>query len=191
MLIRRIIFVATVVMLSVNLAVGYRIYRRDAAAGNTRETLRDLGIMMQAMQKIRTEYVDADKLEPKQLVTDAMNGLFTSLDPHSTYLPKEEMEWLEREEQGEFRGFGFVYNVQPDGLHITEVKPDSPAFRAGLKPEDVLISCNGKSLEGLDGMAAMQALHGKEGEKADLRIRRGGPQGEILDFAIIRATFNV
>ena len=188
MVMRRIISVATVILLGINLVVGFRIYAREAAASETGKVLQNLDIMMQVLQKIRTEYVDADTLDDQRLITDAINGMTQSLDPFSVYLPKADMKELEEHDLGKRSGIGIVYALQEDGTpQIQEVLPDSPGERAGLREGDEMLSADGTALKGMSLEKIADKLQGGEGEKVTLQLRRGGADGKVFDAEIIRA----
>jgi len=111
----------------------------------------------------------------KKLINGAIDGMVKSLDdPYSTYMSNEEAKSFHSSISSSFEGIGA--EIQEKDGHIVIVSPikGSPAEKAGLKPNDMVISVNGKSLQGMDSTQAVTLIRGKKGTKVTLSIQRPG-----------------
>ena len=91
--------------------------------------------------------IKADYVEPvtdEKLVEAAINGMLTSLDPHSSYLDEEEYHKLQEQTEGEFGGIGAEITQENGRVKIVSPIDDTPASRAGLKPEDIILRIDGQ-----------------------------------------------
>jgi carboxyl-terminal processing protease len=136
------------------------------------ETYRQLNLFGEVFERVREQYVD--KLDDKKIIEYAVNGMLSSLDPHSGYLDEEGNKDMQIQTRGEFGGLG-IEVTQENGL-IKVVTPidDTPAFRAGLKPGDYITHLDGKPLVGLTLQESVDMLRGKVGSTIVLTIRREG-----------------
>ncbi|WML47863.1 S41 family peptidase [Neobacillus sp. PS3-34] len=118
------------------------------------------------------------KLDQKKLVNGAINGMVESLDdPYSDYMNDEESKGFHHAISSSFEGIGA--EIQEKDGHIIIVSPlkGSPAEKAGLKPNDIVLSVNGKSLQGMSSSNAVMLIRGKKGTKVELSIQRPGTEG--------------
>ena len=130
---------------------------------------------------LRNNYVDDVDLEP--LVEAALEATFKELDPHSSYLSREEFMAMYSGINGEYSGVGFSMTTLRDTLIVTRILEGSPSERAGVKKNDRLISVNGSSLIGIEHERAVELLRGKKGSVATLSIIRGG---EPISIDVVR-----
>ncbi|MEH7083542.1 S41 family peptidase [Neobacillus drentensis] len=117
-------------------------------------------------------YKDIDQ---KKVINGAINGMVESLDdPYSDYMSNEEAESFHGSISSSFEGIGA--EIQEKDGHIVIVSPikGSPAEKAGLKPNDMIMSVNGKSLQGMNSTQAVTLIRGKKGTKVELSIQRPG-----------------
>ncbi|NHM29333.1 S41 family peptidase [Neobacillus terrae] len=118
------------------------------------------------------------KLDEKKLVNGAINGMVESLDdPYSDYMNNEESKGFHQVISSSFEGIGA--EIQEKDGHIIIVSPikGSPAEKAGLKPNDIVLSVDGKSLQGMSSSEAVTLIRGKKGTKVQLTIQRPGTEG--------------
>jgi carboxyl-terminal processing protease len=128
------------------------------------------------------------ELDDDKLVNGAINGMLDSLeDPYSDYMNVEEAEGFHQSISSSFEGIGA--EIQEKDGHIMIVSPikGSPAEKAGLKPNDVILSVDKKSLQGMSSTEAVLLIRGKKGTKVELTIQRPGVE-EPLTVPIIRDT---
>ena len=133
---------------------------------------------------IKSDYVE--QVEDKKLLTEAIAGMVASLDPHSAYLDKKAYAELREGSQGKFVGLG-IEIAQSDEGYIKIVAPieDSPAYRAGIKPGDMITRLDTTSLKGLSLDESVKKMRGEPGTKVMLTImRKDEPQP--LQFTLNR-----
>lgn len=121
---------------------------------------------------LRNNYVDEVDLEP--LVEAAIDATLKELDPHSSYLTREEFMGMYEGINGEFSGIGVNIISLRDTVVVTSVLSNSPSERAGLLKNDRILSVNGTPLTGIDRVASVELLRGKKGSIATLSILRNG-----------------
>ncbi len=119
---------------------------------------------------IKSDYVEP--VDEKKLITDAISGMVSSLDPHSQYFDKKSFKEFKEGTSGKFVGVG-IEITQEDGL-VKVVSPieDSPAFRAGLKPNDLITKIDDTAVKGLTLNEAVKRMRGEPATKVMLTIYR-------------------
>jgi len=129
---------------------------------------------------IKSDYVE--KVEDKKLLTEAISGMVASLDPHSAYLDKKAYRELREGTEGKFVGLGIEIAVSEEG-YIKIVAPieDSPAWRAGIKPGDLITRIDTFTIQGLGIDEAVKKMRGEPGTKVTLTILR---KDEALPLAM-------
>ncbi|MBO5801720.1 MAG: S41 family peptidase [Alistipes sp.] len=123
-------------------------------------------------QQIRNNYVDDVPLEP--LVEEAIIATLKELDPHSQYLSKEDMAALQTRVRGEFAGIGIRYIVHNDTLVVRSTIENSPASRAGIRPNDRIISADYKDITSINADSISTILRGEAGSNLRLVVVRRG-----------------
>jgi carboxyl-terminal processing protease len=138
---------------------------------SARDTYKQLELFGTVLDRIRADYVE--EVSDAELIKAAIDGMLSSLDPHSSYLDEEDRERLDVDTRGEFGGLGI--EVTMEGGYVKVVSPidDTPAAKAGLKPNDLIIALDGKSVRGMALSDAVKLMRGKVGEKIKLTVRRG------------------
>lgn len=119
-------------------------------------------------------------VDQKKLINGAINGMVQSLgDPYSDYMSNDEAKNFQNSISSSFEGIGA--EIQEKDGHIIIVSPikGSPAEKAGLKPNDILLSVNGKSLHGMNSTQAVTLIRGKKGTKVELTIQRPGTETPV------------
>ena len=122
--------------------------------------------------RIKQDYVE--EVDDKKLITDAISGMLSGLDPHSAYLDEEAFTELRVGTSGEFGGLGIEVGMENGFIKVIAPIDDTPAQKAGLKPGDLIIRLNDKSVKGLTLNEAVKIMRGKPGEPIDLLIVREG-----------------
>ncbi len=184
---RRIVFGLVLTALLINLAVGAKIYLKSASSFEKDDNASaNLELFNDAIEKIRTEYVDGKDLTYQQLVYSAIKGAVNKLDPHSEFLDADSFQQLQDETEGQFGGLGLV--VQLKGGFITVVTPmeDTPGFRAGILSGDRIIKVAGKSVENQSLTDVVKQLRGDPGSPITITIERPST-GMMKDFTLTRA----
>jgi carboxyl-terminal processing protease len=184
---RRFIFGLVTVVLLLNLAVGAKIYLGAAKSSSAADNAADnLELFNDALQKIRTEYVDGKDLTYQQLVYSALKGVVGKLDPHSEFLDASSYQQLQDETEGQFGGLGLVVGMK--GGYITVISPmeDTPAFRAGILAGDRIVKVEGKGIEKQSLSDVVKLMRGKPGSAITMTIERPS-NGITKDFTLNRA----
>ncbi|MBU1276491.1 MAG: S41 family peptidase [Proteobacteria bacterium] len=145
-------------------------------------------LLTEVMGQIQKKYVE--KKTPDELLTEAVKGMVSSLDPHSSYLTPEEFKELQIETKGSFSGVGIVLTTR-DGI-LTVVSPieGTPAYKAGVEAGDRIMKIDGKLTKGMTLMDAVKVIRGTKGTKVVLTILREG-QSNFKEIEIIRDTIPI
>jgi len=137
------------------------------------------------LKLVQNQYVDS--LDPKELQEEIVTSVLHSLDPHSHYIPAENVEQENRDLVGSFVGIGIEFNVINDTPYIVRVMANGPAELAGVRPADRLISADTSSLIGLKNSDIIRVLKGEQNSQVVLHIKRPKSK-ELQDFTISRNT---
>ncbi|MBL7100388.1 MAG: S41 family peptidase [Nanoarchaeota archaeon] len=142
-----------------------------------------IDIFTEVLRKIEIHYVDFP--ENRDLIINAIKGMVKSLDPHSSYLTKEEYEELMDEVKGFFYGVGLEITIKDDVLTVITPIEDTPAYHAGLRSGDKIIKIGKEDTEGMTVWDAVKRIKGPKGSNVKLTIVREGVDKPI-DFTITR-----
>ena len=134
------------------------------------ETYKSLKKFGTIFEHIRREFVE--EVSDEELLNAAIHGMFTVLDPHSSYLNEKSYERLKVNTQGFFGGLGIEVTKQDSYILIVAPFDDTPAFRAGLRAGDQIIAINGEDIAHLSLLDAVHKMRGREGTDITLTIRR-------------------
>lgn len=152
------------------------------AQSNNEETYRQLTLFGDVFQRVREDYVE--EVSDQDLVEAAINGMLTSLDPHSAYLPDDNFQKMQVQTRGKFGGLGIEVTMQNGFVKVVSPIDDTPADKAGILPEDLIISVDGESLVGLTLNDAVEKLRGPIGSNVKISVQRA--QDEPFEVNIIR-----
>ena len=147
----------------------------------------NLALIASSMRLIQRNYLHP--VSQDQLVTDALKGMFTRLDPHSGYMDEQEFKEIQGTINGRFGGLGLEMSDQTGIPQVIAPIDGEPAARAGLQPGDQIVSINGQSTRGMDAQKVVGLLRGKPGTTVTLAISRGGKPP--FDVTITRSTIQV
>ena len=153
-----------------------------AESPNNRETYRQLSLFGDIFERVRSSYVD--EITDEALVEAAINGMLTSLDPHSAYLPEESFQKMRVQTSGKFGGLGIEVTMQNGFVKVVSPIDETPAAEAGLQPEDYILSVDGESLMGLSLNEAVEILRGPIGSKITISVQRGSE--EPFEVSLVR-----
>jgi carboxyl-terminal processing protease len=113
---------------------------------------------------IKSSYVEP--VEDSKLISDAISGMVTSLDPHSAYLDKKSFKDLNESTQGRFVGLGIEVGMEDGYVKVVSPIEDSPAYRAGLKPGDLITRLDSQPVKGLTLDEAVKKMRGEPNTKS-------------------------
>ncbi|HLB16101.1 MAG TPA: S41 family peptidase, partial [Burkholderiales bacterium] len=137
---------------------------------------------------IKKGYVEP--VEDKKLITEAINGMLTGLDPHSAYLDQEAFKELQVGTQGEFGGLGIEVGMEDGFVKVVSPIEDTPAFRAGLKPGDLIIKLDDTPVKGMNLNDAVKRMRGKPKTSIRLTIVRKG-EARPFEVTVVRDVIRV
>ncbi|PXX41868.1 S41 family peptidase [Undibacterium pigrum] len=127
---------------------------------------------------IKSDYVEP--VEDNKLLTEAISGMVASLDPHSAYLDKKSFKELKEGTQGKFVGLGIEVGMEDGYVKIISPIEDSPAYRAGLKPGDLITRLDSQPVKGLTLDEAVKRMRGEPNTKITLTIARKSEDKPIV-----------
>ena len=134
------------------------------------ETYRQLNLFGDVFERVKSEYVD--KVSDKKLIEAAINGMLTSLDPHSSFLDKKSFGEMRVQTKGEFGGIGIEVTMENGLVKVVSPIDDTPGSRAGLEPGDLITHLDGVSILGLSLRQAVGKMRGPVDSEIMLSIRR-------------------
>lgn len=157
-------------------------------AGKNSSVYEQLELFGNVFERVRADYVEAP--DDKTLIESAINGMLTSLDPHSSFLSASDYEDMQTQTRGSFGGLGIEVS-QEDGL-VKVVSPidETPAAEAGVKSGDFITHVNGESLMGLTLDDAVDMMRGPVGSEITVTILREG-ENEPFDLTMTRDTIKL
>lgn len=129
-----------------------------------------LDVFAHVLEKIRTSYVD--DVTETEVIENAINGMLTSLDPHSSYLKAEDFTGLQEQTRGEFGGLGIEVTMDNSLVKVVSPIEDTPADAAGIESADLIIKIDGKDVQGMSLKDAVDRMRGKPDTKVKLVIFR-------------------
>lgn len=147
------------------------------------ETYRQLDLFGDVFERVRSQYVE--DVEDKQLIENALNGMLSNLDPHSSYLSEDHFKELRTETKGEFGGLGIEVTLENGLVKVVSPIDDTPAFRAGILAGDYIVKIDDEAVMGMTLNDAVGKMRGKVGTTIDLVVRREGEDAPI-DITIVR-----
>ncbi len=156
------------------------------AAGS--ETYKQLSVFGDIFERVRATYVTVP--EDKALVRAAINGMLTSLDPHSSYLDPEEAKDMQVQTSGEFGGLGIEVTMENEELKVITPIDDTPASKAGVLSGDIIAEIDGEPVRGLNLEQAVEKMRGLVNTPIKLMLIRKGADKPI-DVTITREIIKV
>ncbi len=150
--------------------------------------LDQLRLMSDIFGQIKREYVEP--VDDKKLLTEAIKGMVASLDPHSAYLDEKDFKELQEGTRGRFAGLGIEISQEEGLVKVINPIEDTPAFRAGIQPGDLITRIDDKPVRGLPLEQAVKRMRGEPGTKVTLTIYRKSEE-RTFPVSITRAEIRV
>lgn len=160
-------------------------YAQDTAVEepSTQSTYELLNLFGDVFERVRRDYVEP--VEDQKLIESAINGMLTSLDPHSSYLNEKSFKEMQVQTKGEFGGLGIEVTMENGLVKVVSPIDDTPAFKAGIEAGDYISEIDGEAVMGLTLSEAVEKMRGRVGSKINIKVLREG-LNEPLDVVITR-----
>ena len=152
------------------------------------ETYRLLALFGDVFDKVKEDYVE--DVTDKKLIESALNGMLSSLDPHSGYLDQKSYEDMQVSTKGEFGGLGIELTMESGWIKVISPIDDTPAFQAGIKAGDYITHVDDVAVLGMSLNEAVEKMRGKPGTDIKLTVRREGV-ADPLQFNLTRAIIKI
>jgi carboxyl-terminal processing protease len=162
--------------------------QQKTAAQVQTDQIRELEQFLAVYKKVKSSYVD--KVDDKQLMEGAIQGMLASLDPHSGFLNKSDFSTLQTQIDGEYGGLGLSVTLEDEAVKVIAPTKDTPADKAGIKSGDYITHLDGKLIYGGTLDEAVDAMRGEPGTSIKLTIVRPGRDAPF-DVTITRAIIDL
>jgi carboxyl-terminal processing protease len=159
----------------------------DLKSENDKEVYKHLNLFGEAFEKIKNNYVE--EVSSKDLVEAAIEGMLSSLDPHSTFLNTNELNELKVQTKGEFGGLGIEVTLENGFVKVISPIDDTPASRAGILAGDLITHLDDEPVLGMTLSEAVSLMRGKAGSKIKLTVNR--EDNKTLQIVITRAVIEL
>ncbi|MGB8274318.1 MAG: S41 family peptidase, partial [Alphaproteobacteria bacterium] len=173
----------------VALAAGVLLLSPIALLGqeSSSDTYHQLNLFGEVFERVRADYVE--EVTDSKLIEAAINGMLTSLDPHSSYLNPDAFRDMQVQTKGEFGGLGIEVTMENGFVKVVSPIDDTPAAAAGIKPGDLITHLDGESVLGLTLQQAVEKMRGPVNTTIKLTIARQGQ--EPFDVPLTRAIIKI
>ena len=158
-----------------------------ATGGDKSELYQQLNLFGDVLERVRRDYVEP--ADEKTLIENAINGMLSALDPHSSYMNPKTYKDMQVQTKGEFGGLGIEVTMENGVIKVVSPIDDTPASRAGIMPGDLIFALNGEPVQGLTLQEAVEKMRGKVGTPIKISIRRAGK--DPFDVSLTRETIKV
>jgi carboxyl-terminal processing protease len=159
-----------------------------AAAGAGADTYTQLNLFGEVFERVKADYVE--KADDSKLIEGAINGMVTSLDPHSRYMNDKAWRDMQETTQGEFGGLGIEVTMEDGLIKVVAPMDDTPAKKAGILSNDLISEIDGEAVQGLSLEQAVNKMKGPVNTKTRLKVIRKGVDAP-LDVSIVREIIRV
>jgi carboxyl-terminal processing protease len=191
-MIRKVLLVGSGVVIGAAAVVGVtqpQIFSGGIAnAAGTADTYRELSLFGEVFERVRADYVEVP--DEQKMIESAINGMLTSLDPHSSYQNAKETEDMQVTTSGKFGGLGIELTMQDGIVKVITPMDGTPAAKAGVLANDLIVAVDGDSLQGLSLDDAVAKMRGDIGTPITLTIQRPNVD-KPLQIKMVRAEITV
>ncbi|MBW1886926.1 MAG: S41 family peptidase [Deltaproteobacteria bacterium] len=150
---------------------------------DTNEVYKNIEIFTEVLRQIEDNYVEPQ--DAQKLIYSAIKGMVQGLDPHSSFMTKEEHQELLSETKGSFSGVGIEIGIRDNVLTVVSPIEGTPAYKSGIKPGDKIVKIDDESTNDMTLIDAVKSIRGQKGSKVKLTIMREGADKPI-EFNITR-----
>src|ERR1700685_472197 len=149
--------------------------------GDIRDSLRSFGDVYRVVQENYAEPVDPDKA----IYNGAIPGMLRALDPHSNFFDPKSYAALREEQRGKYYGVGMQVGPRNNKVIVIAPFAGAPAYRAGIRPGDIIIAVDGKQTDNMSTSDVAELLKGPKGTSVKITVLREGTD-KPLDFSVVR-----
>ncbi|HEU0117268.1 MAG TPA: S41 family peptidase [Alphaproteobacteria bacterium] len=160
-----------------------------ASDNDSSDVFKQLTLFSDVLERVRADYVDP--VTDDKLIEAALNGMLSSLDPHSSYLNKKNFQDMQTQTKGEFGGLGIEVTMENGIVKVISPIDDTPAAKAGIQSGDFITHIDTKPVTELTLAEAVDKMRGTPGTKITLTIRRGGLNTQPFDVTLTRAVIHI
>ena len=151
------------------------------------ELYQQLNLFGDVLERIRRDYVEP--ADEKLLIENAINGMLSSLDPHSSYMNPKTYKDMQVQTRGEFGGLGIEVTMESGVIKVVSPIDDTPAAKAGLMAGDLIFALDGEPVQGLTLQEAVEKMRGKPGAPIKISVRRAAK--DPFDVTLVREVIKV
>ncbi len=151
------------------------------------DTYKQLNLFGDVFERVRSDYVEQP--DDGKLVEAAVNGMLTSLDPHSSYMDAKSFQDMQVQTKGEFGGLGIEVTQEDGAIKVVSPIDDSPASKAGILAGDLITAIDGEATQGITLQQAVDKMRGPVNTPITLKILRN--KGEPIDVKVVRDIIKV
>src|SRR6266536_854503 len=168
------------------------VFAQEAQPGKSEEDngYAQISIFAKTLELLRQDYVDENKTSYHDLVTAAMKGMLSSLDPHSQFMDPSDFRDMQDDTRSRFNGLGIEVSMKNGLPTVITAMEDTPAAKAGVLSGDQILRINGISTERMDLQDAITVLRGPAGAKVTLTLLRPATN-EIKEYTLQRAEIKI
>lgn len=187
---KSVVYSVLALTLGLNLFLGAQVYLRASDAVSKNDVYSNMELFARVLERVRQDYVDGASLTYQDLIYGALEGMLSTLDPHSEFLEPVKHTDLKNDTEGVFGGVGIVVGTKGDQLTVIAPMEDTPAFKAGILAGDRIVRIEGRSAEKLSLPDAVKLLRGQPGTEVSLTFLRPST-GVTREVRLTRAIIQV
>src|SRR3989442_5299704 len=187
---RRLVIIPLLACLVLGAFAG--VFAQEAEPGKSEEDngYAQISIFAKTLELLRQDYVDENKTSYHDLVTAAMKGMLSSLDPHSQYMDPNDFRDMQDDTRSRFNGLGIEVSIKNGLPTVVSPMEDTPAAKAGILSGDQILKINGIATDKMELQDAINALRGTPGQKVTLTLLRPSTK-EVKDYTLERVEIKV
>jgi carboxyl-terminal processing protease len=187
---RKVLYCFLFLFILFNLAVALRLFTKGAFAEIDDTGYGNLTVFTRALQLIRQDYVDANKIAYKDLTYSALRGMLNGLDPHSQFMIPTDVRKMQDETWGESGSLGIVVATKEGVITVVSPMEDTPGFRAGILPGDQILRIDGATTEKMNLQDAIDSMRGAPGQQVALTVFRPSTK-QTKEYSLQREAIKV
>jgi carboxyl-terminal processing protease len=165
-----------------------QLFTGGSAIAAASDTYRQLNLFGDVFERIRADYVESP--DDTALIESAIDGMLTSLDPHSSYLSAKDFKDMQVQTSGKFGGLGIEVTMEEGVIKVVSPIDDTPAARAGILAGDMIIALDGETVQGLNLTQAVDRMRGNINTPITLSIKRDGVE-KPFDVRLVRDVITI